>query len=76
MSLTENTGGWQPHRDFDYWQQNDGMSAPRAAIFHILVTDHTQQNGPLILCNGSHKLTDVQIKTIADDSWQANFGEN
>ena len=74
--VTEDSGGWQPHRDFDYWQQNDGMSAPHAAIFHILVTDHTRQNGPLILCDGSHKLANVQIRTTKEDTWQANFGEN
>ena len=70
------SGGWQPHRDFDYWQHNDGMPSSRAVVFHVLVTDHTENNGPLVLCNASHKVTSANVITTGEDNWQANFGED
>lgn len=68
-------GTWSLHRDFDFWHGMDGMPQPNAVAFHVLVSDHTEENGPLIFVDGSHNM-DVQIDSKKDDSWQAGFQES
>ena len=42
------------HADFETWHVEDGMPRPRAVSAAIAVTDHREQNGPLLLMPGSH----------------------
>lgn len=71
-------GSWKPHRDFDYWQKMDGMRAPRAAIFHMLVNEHNAHNGPLEVCPGTHKYEPGQGEMViaSESDWKAGFSEN
>ena len=71
-------GGWKPHRDFDYWQKLDGMDEPQVVIFHLLVTDHTLENGALEICPRSHKteLGADQLIIADEEDWQSGFNEN
>lgn len=71
-------GSWKPHRDFDYWQNMDGMREPRAVIFHMLVNEHHDRNGPLEVCPGSH-LADLdgdELLVAPESGWKAGFSEN
>lgn len=72
------TGGWKPHRDFDYWQRLDGMLQPQAVIFHLLVDEHNRRNGPLELCPGSHEreLDEDELVIAPESNWKAGFSEN
>lgn len=71
-------GSWKPHRDFDYWQNMDGMREPRAVIFHMLVNEHHARNGPLEVCPGSHAsdLEDGDLLVASESGWKAGFSEN
>lgn len=71
-------GSWKPHRDFDYWHNLDGMAEPRAVIFHMLVNEHHDSNGPLEVCPGSHsrRLDDGELLVAPESDWKAGFSEN
>jgi ectoine hydroxylase len=43
------------HSDFETWHIEDGMPAMRALSCSILLTDNTDENGPLMLIPGSHR---------------------
>jgi len=71
-------GGWSPHRDFDFWHRMDGMPHPKAVVVHFFLTDHTPENGPLVLCDGSHRV-DAALHVAKEDDdgdWQAGFTED
>ncbi|MNR93269.1 Phytanoyl-CoA dioxygenase (PhyH) [compost metagenome] len=42
------------HSDFETWHSEDGMPAMRALSCSILLTDNSENNGPLLLIPGSH----------------------
>ena len=48
---------WQWHRDFTFWQHADGMPAPDVLTAAVFLDDITQDNGPLRLIPGSHRVT-------------------
>jgi len=68
-------GSWSLHRDFDFWHGMDGMPTTNAIAFHILVSEHTNTNGPVIFVDGSHR---VEVEADAKDSkdWKSGFGES
>lgn len=74
----DHSGAWKPHRDFDYWRNLDGMRAPRAVIFHMLVNQHHADNGPLEVCPRSHRseLSGDDLRVAPESDWQAGFSEN
>ena len=78
-SQTGNTyGAWKPHRDYDYWHNLDGLPDAKVVIFHMLVTDHTKNNGPLEVCPGSHRICPVgdELIELPEQGWQAGFSED
>lgn len=46
---------WKWHRDFTYWRE-DGMPAPHAITAAIALDDVDEQNGPLRVISGSHRI--------------------
>mmetsp|Transcript_47079 Transcript_47079/g.86309 ORF Transcript_47079/g.86309 Transcript_47079/m.86309 type:complete len:291 (-) Transcript_47079:126-998(-) len=59
-------GAWALHRDYDFWKRLDGMPDPNGAIlFHILSTEHSLENGALLLVDGSHqRLVEPQVTGV------------
>lgn len=58
-------GAWKPHRDFDFWQREDGMPDPEGAVlFHVCITAHHADNGPILAAPGSHRRA-TRIVTVA-----------
>ncbi len=43
------------HSDYTFWHWQDGMPQPRAVSIMILLTKHSEENGPLIVLKGSHE---------------------
>lgn len=43
------------HSDFETWHMEDGMPRPRALSVSLLLTDNTNENGPLMVIPGSHR---------------------
>jgi len=74
----DTTGSWKPHRDFDYWRNMDGMREPRAVIFHMLVNEHHDDNGPLEVCPGTHlsEPGDGELRIMPESDWKAGFSED
>jgi len=72
---SKTAGSWSLHRDFDFWHGMDGMPTTNAIAFHILVSEHTNTNGPVIFVDGSHR---VEVEADAKDSkdWKSGFGES
>jgi ectoine hydroxylase len=72
---SKTAGSWSLHRDFDFWHGMDGMPTTDAVAFHILVSEHTDTNGPVVFVDGSHQ---VPVDPDAKDSkdWKAGFGES
>lgn len=46
---------WEWHRDYLYWQREDGMPTARAINIVVFLDEVNEFNGPLILIPGSHK---------------------
>lgn len=46
---------WEWHRDYLYWQREDGMPTARAINIVVFLDEVNEFNGPLILVPGSHK---------------------
>ena len=67
-------GGWEPHRDYDFWQRMDGLLSPRLVIFHVFLTEQTSNNGAVILCDTSHQ-ANVDIRVIDGADWYGGFKE-
>jgi ectoine hydroxylase len=44
------------HSDFETWHVEDGMPRPRALSASVVLTDNVEQNGPLLVIPGSHRL--------------------
>ncbi|MFF8610997.1 phytanoyl-CoA dioxygenase family protein [Streptomyces sp. NPDC015346] len=51
---------WEWHRDFPFWQAEDGVPAPLAFTAGIFLDDIDEENGPLRLVPGSHKSAALQ----------------
>lgn len=71
-------GNWKPHRDFDFWHMEDGMLVPEAVLFHVCITDHTCDNGPIMVVPGSHLVEETPNTIVSkNDSkdWKKCFAE-
>ncbi|MFF3002301.1 phytanoyl-CoA dioxygenase family protein [Kitasatospora sp. NPDC057940] len=77
---------WEWHRDFTYWQAEDGLPAPRAFTAGIFLDDIDEDNGPLRIVPGSHtgpalheELEAMDHQEITDreaDDWSAAVSAN
>ncbi|MDH6703283.1 phytanoyl-CoA dioxygenase family protein [Streptomyces griseoviridis] len=47
---------WPWHQDFAFWREEDGMPRPDAVNFAISLDDVHEENGPLAVIPGSHRL--------------------
>jgi len=73
---SKTAGSWSLHRDFDFWHGMDGMPATDALAFHILVTEHTDTNGPVIFVDGSHTEEILPEAKEGNDTLAESFGES
>ncbi|MFD7451664.1 phytanoyl-CoA dioxygenase family protein [Kitasatospora sp. NPDC059827] len=81
-----NTGDrWEWHRDFTFWQREDGMPAPDALTAAVFLDEVTEENGPLQLIPGSHAVATryetaeeqrADSASRADDNWSAIVSAN
>merc|ERR1719487_318396 len=51
------------------------MPTTNAVAFHILVSEHTETNGPVIFVDGSHQV-DVDAHAKDSKDWKSGFGES
>ncbi|MDZ7753208.1 MAG: phytanoyl-CoA dioxygenase family protein [Gammaproteobacteria bacterium] len=75
-TLEEGAGAWQLHRDFDFWHYMDGMPDAQAVVFHLLVTDISYNDGPLVVCNRSHRDPLPPHNDSSNLSWEDGFKED
>ncbi|MBT2209345.1 MULTISPECIES: phytanoyl-CoA dioxygenase family protein [Actinomadura] len=47
---------WPWHQDYPFWHHEDGMPAPRALNIGIFLDDVHEDNGPLTVLPGTHRL--------------------
>lgn len=77
---------WEWHRDFTFWARADGMPEPLALTAGVLLDDVTEENGPLQLIPGSHRLSTsfeeehhappVHAERHQDDNWASLVSAN
>jgi len=66
---------WEWHRDFVYWQREDGMPRPHALTAAVFLDDVTDFSGPILVIPGTQKLGDdpPDPEVLKDDSSDLRF---
>ncbi|MFJ8108741.1 phytanoyl-CoA dioxygenase family protein [Streptomyces sp. NPDC096132] len=77
---------WEWHRDFTFWARADGMPEPLALTAGVLLDDVTEENGPLQLIPGTHRVTtsfeeaeqapSVHASEHGEDNWASLVSTN
>ncbi|MEO3973583.1 phytanoyl-CoA dioxygenase family protein [Streptomyces sp. CAU 1734] len=57
---------WPWHQDFTFWSTEDGMPRPDAVNIAVSLDDTHEENGPLIVIPGSHRLGTLNPPEITD----------
>ncbi|HWS35622.1 MAG TPA: phytanoyl-CoA dioxygenase family protein [Actinoplanes sp.] len=57
---------WPWHQDYTFWKNEDGMTDDRAVNIAILLDDTHEDNGPLLVLPGTHRLGLVESSGGAD----------
>ncbi len=68
---------WPWHRDFTFWQNEDGMVAPVPVTVAILIDEATDQNGPLCFVPRSHMAEVSNVEAPAQESdWHSHVASD
>lgn len=61
------------HSDFETWHVEDGMPAMRALSCSIALTDNNEQNGPLLVIPGSHRVFVSCVGQTPEEHFRASL---
>ncbi len=61
------------HSDFETWHAEDGMPRMRAISASVLLTENSEQNGPLLVIPGSHRQFLACQGETPDDHYQSSL---
>ncbi|MEV6002174.1 phytanoyl-CoA dioxygenase family protein [Streptomyces griseomycini] len=69
---------WPWHQDFAFWNKEDGMPRPEAVNIALSLDDIHENNGPLVVVPGSHRLGLVGLpdKVEGKGDWQRHVSSD
>ncbi|MEV0318588.1 phytanoyl-CoA dioxygenase family protein [Streptomyces sp. NPDC050658] len=70
---------WPWHQDFAFWNAEDGLPTPAAVTLAVPLDDVHEDNGPLMLVPGSHRvgyLGPGKVTRRDSGDWRKNFAAN
>ncbi|WP_030238289.1 MULTISPECIES: phytanoyl-CoA dioxygenase family protein [unclassified Streptomyces] len=67
LKQAQEGAAWPWHQDYAFWSEQDGMPSPAAVNIAVSLDDIHEENGPLVVVPGSHRLGLFDLPETGDD---------